>query len=170
MEVGDGEGGRIVVEDLCLRGKQDDDVQDVRVYLLEINARPPGYLSTASTQYVYGVDYYAQQMLFAVGSEREDRFRMLAVPFGHMQGATTLSPSIITPSSGSIQQQQHFALLVMQEGDEAGIMKTEDAADELVRLYPDLAPSLPLYSSVIKGEKGWSAAIRLMYRLLLGSW
>jgi len=39
----------------------------------------------------------------------------------------------------------------MQEGDEAGIMKSEDAADELVRLYPDLAPSLPLYFSVIKG-------------------
>jgi hypothetical protein len=37
----------------------------------------------------------------------------------------------------------------MQE-DEPGVMKTEDVAKEVVRRYPDLAPHLPIYSTMMK--------------------
>lgn len=51
------------------------------VYLMENNTRPPGYMVSRLTTITYGVDYYALQMLFALGAEEEDRFRGLAVPF-----------------------------------------------------------------------------------------
>ncbi|PLB53096.1 glutathione synthetase ATP-binding domain-like protein [Aspergillus steynii IBT 23096] len=112
--------------DIPCRGK------DARVYLLEINARPAGYLETVGVNLVYGVDYFAQQMLFSINDEA--RFRALCHPFYH-------GP------------RYHLSVLILQE-DVAGIMKTEDAGAELLHRYPKLASHIPLYTTIKKkGDK-----------------
>ncbi|GLA67849.1 hypothetical protein AtubIFM55763_000098 [Aspergillus tubingensis] len=117
------------LEDLYPREKTDtNDGRSVRVYLLEINARPAGYLETVGVNLVYGVDYFAQQMLFSVNDEL--RFKALCHPF----------------SDGP---RSNLSILVLQE-DVAGIMKTEDATAELLRQYPELEPHVPLYATIKK--------------------
>lgn len=46
-------------------------LRGVSVYLIEINARPPGYIETMPVRIVYGVDYFALQLLFHVPNEEE---------------------------------------------------------------------------------------------------
>ncbi|GKZ52446.1 hypothetical protein AnigIFM49718_000328 [Aspergillus niger] len=117
------------VEDLYPRqGKTNDGKKSVRVYLLEINARPAGYLETVGVNLVYGVDYFAQQMLFAVNDEL--RYRALCHPF--LNGP-----------------RYNLSVLVLQE-DVAGIMKTKDATAELLHQYPELEPHVPLYATIKK--------------------
>jgi biotin carboxylase len=102
--------------------------EKVRVYLLEINARPEGYYASVPSHYAYGVDYYAQRILFSLGDEV--RFRALAHPFVEVPKAT-------------------FAVLLLQE-DEPGIMKTEDTAAAVLQQHPELAPHGPISSTMIK--------------------
>ncbi|OJZ90551.1 hypothetical protein ASPFODRAFT_203069 [Aspergillus luchuensis CBS 106.47] len=117
------------LEDLYPRRDTDtNDGRSVRVYLLEINARPAGYLETVGVNLVYGVDYFAQQMLFSVNDEL--RFKALCYPF----------------SDGP---RSNLSILVLQE-DVAGIMKTEDATAELLCQYPELEPHVPLYATIKK--------------------
>ncbi|BCR94676.1 uncharacterized protein AKAW2_11722S [Aspergillus luchuensis] len=115
-------------EDLYPRRDATNDGKSVQVYLLEINARPAGYLETVGVNLVYGVDYFAQQMLFSVNDEF--RYRALCHPF----------------SDGP---RSSLSILVLQE-DVAGIMKTEDATAELLRQYPELEPHVPLYATIKK--------------------
>ncbi|GKZ25883.1 hypothetical protein AbraIFM66951_001464 [Aspergillus brasiliensis] len=102
--------------------------KSVRVYILEINARPAGYLETVGVNLVYGIDYFAQQMLFSINDEL--RFKALCHPF----------------SNGP---RYNLSVLVLQE-DIAGIMKTEDAAAELLQRHPELRPHVPLYTTIKK--------------------
>jgi biotin carboxylase len=67
------------VEDLYPRCTTTAAPQNVKVYLLEINARPAGYLETVGVHLAYGVDYFAQQLLFSIADE--GRFRALSIPF-----------------------------------------------------------------------------------------
>ncbi|OOF97957.1 hypothetical protein ASPCADRAFT_164050 [Aspergillus carbonarius ITEM 5010] len=115
-------------EDLYPRRDNTNDGKSVHVYLLEINARPAGYLETVGVNLVYGVDYFAQQMLFSVNDEL--RFAALCHPFLH-------GP------------RYNLSVLILQE-DVAGIMKTEDAGAELLRQYPELKPHVPLYTTIKK--------------------
>ncbi|GAQ39416.1 hypothetical protein AtubIFM56815_007789 [Aspergillus tubingensis] len=116
-------------EDLYHRRDTDSSSgRSVRVYLLEINARPAGYLETVGVNLVYGVDYFAQQMLFSVNDEL--RYRALCHPF----------------SDGP---RSNLSILVLQE-DVSGIMKTEDATAELLRQHPELEPHVPLYATIKK--------------------
>ncbi|PYH99795.1 hypothetical protein BO71DRAFT_394027 [Aspergillus ellipticus CBS 707.79] len=115
-------------EELCPRRDNTNDGKSARVYLLEINARPAGYLETVGVNVVYGVDCFAQQMLFAVNDGL--RIRALCHPFSH-------GP------------RYNLSVLVLQE-DVVGIMKTEDAGAELLRRYPELEPHVPLYSTIKK--------------------
>lgn len=88
------------------------------VYLVENNARPAGYMVSRLTAITYGVDYYALQMLFALGPEEEDRFRGLAMPF--RDGAQYHSMVQYVPPTGS------------------GILLTEDPGKEMAERCPDL--------------------------------
>ncbi|PWY80210.1 hypothetical protein BO83DRAFT_396607 [Aspergillus eucalypticola CBS 122712] len=116
-------------EDLYPRRDTDtSDGRSVGVYLLEINARPAGYLETVGVNLVYGVDYFAQQTLFSVNDNF--RYRALCHPF---------------PDG----PRSYLSILVLQE-DVAGIMKTEDATAELLRQYPELEPHVPLYATIKK--------------------
>ncbi|KAJ6037412.1 glutathione synthetase ATP-binding domain-like protein [Penicillium herquei] len=115
-------------EDLFARKDSTNDGKSVRVYLLEINARPAGYLETVGVNLVYGVDYFAQQMLFSVKDEA--RFRALCHPF----------------CDGP---RYNLSVLILQE-EVAGIMRTEDAAAELLSRFPELKQHVPLYTTIKK--------------------
>ncbi len=88
------------------------------IYLLEINARPPGYIETVAVLLAYGIDYYAIRLLLALGPSESCRVRAVAQPFSN--GPQFNLSLTILPSTKS------------------GIMKTEDAVLELLSRYPEL--------------------------------
>ncbi|KAI1163106.1 glutathione synthetase ATP-binding domain-like protein [Nemania serpens] len=98
-------------------------------YLHEINARPPGYYGNVASNMTYGVDYYALDMLCAVGDMQ--RFRSLAHPF--RQGP------------------QWWLVITMIPEEREGVMKTEDACNEFLRKFRDLAAVVPDYTTFKKG-------------------
>jgi hypothetical protein len=49
------------------------------IFLIEINARPPGYVDTCSSAFANGVDLFALQILIALGDE--ERVHALSQPF-----------------------------------------------------------------------------------------
>lgn len=88
------------------------------VYLVENNARPPGYMVANLTAVTYGVDYFALQMLFALGAEEQDRFRGLAMPF--RDGA------------------QYYSMVQYVSPTHSGVLVTEDPGKEMAARCPDL--------------------------------
>ena len=98
------------------------------VWLLEINARPPGYMETAADALVYGVDYFGLQMLFSLG--REAHFPALTSPFRN-------GP-------------QYNLLVQFVPQDRVGIMKSEDTGAELLAKNPDIAKNVPEYKTWVK--------------------
>ncbi|PQE28704.1 ATP-grasp superfamily protein [Rutstroemia sp. NJR-2017a WRK4] len=50
-------------------------------YLIENNARTPGYMVSSLARLTYGIDYFAIQMLCALGPEEIARFKAMATPF-----------------------------------------------------------------------------------------
>ena len=107
-------------------------VGSVGVWLLEINARPSGYMESAAVNLVYGVDYFALQMLFAIGDEA--RFRDLAIPY----------------RTGP----QCNLLVQFVPQDKTGIMKNEDVGAELLASNPDIAEHVAEHKTwVKKGDK-----------------
>ncbi|KAL7928022.1 hypothetical protein V8C35DRAFT_319174 [Trichoderma chlorosporum] len=115
---------------LCLQHRLDNEnTSSARVFLLEINARPPGYLESVAVRFAYGVDYYALQMLRAVDDLQ--RFEALAKPF----------------ASGP----QYFLMITIIQDSVTGIMKTADAGKELLARRPDLVSAVVHYQTVKKG-------------------
>jgi hypothetical protein len=53
---------------LDLEKKAELPSQEATVYLLEINARPPGCSETVAVNLTYGVDYFALRILLYVGN------------------------------------------------------------------------------------------------------
>ncbi|KAF8244416.1 hypothetical protein K440DRAFT_605066 [Wilcoxina mikolae CBS 423.85] len=102
--------------------------REVSVYLLEINARPAGYLESVAVHLTYGVDYFAQQLLFAIGDET--RFRALANPF--------------------LRGPQYTLVLLLIPEERPGVMKSEDPGAELLERCPELRAHVPDYKTVMK--------------------
>ncbi|GAW17952.1 hypothetical protein ANO14919_074210 [Xylariales sp. No.14919] len=98
-------------------------------YLHEINARTPGYYGNVASNLTYGVDYYALDILCAVGDM--PRFRSLAHPF--RQGA------------------QWWLVITVIPEEKEGTMKTEDACKEFLQEFPDLDAVVPDYMTYKKG-------------------
>ncbi|KAI1481133.1 glutathione synthetase ATP-binding domain-like protein [Daldinia eschscholtzii] len=98
-------------------------------YLHEINARPPGYYGAVASNLTYGVDYYALNMLQAVGDM--ERYYSLAQPF--MRGP------------------QWWLVIAMIPEQEEGIMKTEDACTEFLRKFEDIKVSVADYMTWKRG-------------------
>lgn len=66
-------------ESLDLRPSLEPAARDATVFLIEINARPPGYVDTCAGYYSHGVDLFALQILIALGDE--SRLQALSQPF-----------------------------------------------------------------------------------------
>ncbi|KAK2751176.1 hypothetical protein FQN57_000253 [Myotisia sp. PD_48] len=118
-------------EILDLETKPEPPQGDVSVYLMEINARPPGYLETVAVLLTYGVDYYALRLLMSLGPSENARVRALSQPF------------LMGP-------QFHLSAMIVQQ-DRAGVMKTRDAGAEFLRNYPQLAEHIPDYKTQMRG-------------------
>ncbi|KJK68209.1 ATP-grasp domain protein [Aspergillus parasiticus SU-1] len=101
-------------------------------YLHEINARPGGYFVSSATLLTYGVDYYANHILAALGDF--DRCRALSVPFCH--GPQWWVQVIIIPE------------------DKSGVMKSPDAGKEMLERHEDLRLAVVDYKTMKKkGDK-----------------
>jgi biotin carboxylase len=116
---------------LDLEEKKQPSSREVSVYLLEINARPPGYLETVAVLLTYGVDYYALQLLLCVGSAEIPRIRALSQPF--VNGA-----------------QFHLSAMIIPQTC-AGVMKTADAGAEFLLRHRQLRDQIPDYKTTKKG-------------------
>ncbi|OCL05178.1 glutathione synthetase ATP-binding domain-like protein [Glonium stellatum] len=114
-----------------LRPQRELHFLDPEVFLIEINARVPGYHCTAVAQLAYGVDYFAQQMLFAV----HDEARFTALANGFLRGP------------------QHTSTILDICPDRGGIMKSDDPARELLQNNPEIAVNvIECRSWIRKGE------------------
>lgn len=98
------------------------------VFLLEINARAPGYVGLYASSWTYGVDLWGLHMLHCAGDEA--RFRALSVPFAN--GA----------------QHNSAVLLIMPE--KRGILRSGDPRPRLRREKPELAACVPLCLNYFK--------------------
>jgi biotin carboxylase len=108
------------------------DNKEPSFYLHEVNARPGGYFVSSATLLTYGVDYYANHILAALGDL--DRCRALSVPFSH-------GP------------QWWLEVIIIQE-DKAGVMKTPDAGKEMLERHADLRLAVVDYKTTKKkGDK-----------------
>ncbi|KAJ6112191.1 hypothetical protein N7523_008252 [Penicillium sp. IBT 18751x] len=107
------------------RAAEDDETLDLRpspkpaahratVFLIEINARPPGYVDTCASYYANGVDLFALQILIALGDEY--RSRALSQPF---------------------HSRPHVVVSAIQ-ATRAGIVASEDPWKDLARKNPTL--------------------------------
>lgn len=116
-------------EDLYEDNQDDMKHKTPSFYLHEINARPPGYYGNVACNLTYGVDYYALDMLCAVGDL--ERFRSLAHTF--MRGP------------------QWWLVIAMIPEEKEGVMKTGDACGEFLQKFGDLNAAVPGYMTWKKG-------------------
>ena len=98
-----------------------------RCRLIEINARPAGFRVTLATKNTYGVDFFAAQILAAVGDL--DRLKALSQPF-----QTTVA------TNGA----QYWSRVVYIAVPRSGIVKQEDACADLLQRCPDLVPYISI--------------------------
>ncbi|KAI9039797.1 ATP-grasp domain-containing protein [Aspergillus affinis] len=92
------------------------------VFLLEINARAPGYVGLYASGWTYGVDFWALHILHCIGDEA--RFRALSRPF----------------ASGA----QHNSAVLLIMPNNWGILRSHDPRPRLQREQPELAAAVPL--------------------------
>ena len=100
------------------------------IYLHEINARPPGYLESVAVMLAHGVDYYALRILLCLESIESRRIQALSKAF--LNGP-----------------QFHLCILIVPQ-TQAGVMKSEDAGDDLFRRHPELRQHVPDYDTYLK--------------------
>lgn len=98
------------------------------IFLLEINARAPGYVGLYASAWTYGVDMWGLHMLQCIGDKA--RFHEISVPFAN--GA----------------QHDSAVLLIMPE--KRGILRSEDPLPRLKREKPGLAACVPLCLNYFK--------------------
>ena len=92
-----------------------------RCYLIEVNARPPGFCSVAGSAGVYGVNYYDLHVLACL--RERDRLRALAKPFN-------VSPSFVNHTRA-------WSQIVVCPADKGGLVAPHDPrGDFLQRLSP----------------------------------
>jgi hypothetical protein len=118
-----------------MRPRTSRDVAETSIYLIENNARPPGYMATVTVAMTYGVDYFAQQILFALGPPERGRFLSLCQPY----------------KNGP----QFNNMLQFVAPEHSGRSISEDPAAELIRRVPHLADpdNVPIaYSIIQKGD------------------
>ena len=114
--------------DLVPKEQRDCDGNSASVYLIEANARPPGCRVTAASTHTFGVDYYALQMLFAIGDF--DRVRAMSSPF--------------------TDRAQYWSVLSQIPVPRGGTMKSGDPLEALRRDKPQLATHIAEYNGLIK--------------------
>ncbi|KAL5361378.1 hypothetical protein BJX96DRAFT_185268 [Aspergillus floccosus] len=105
------------IVDLQYNATRDDQRQPKpSVFLIEINARPPGYYGLMSPAWTYGVDYFALHVLHALGDEA--RMRALSQPF--MRGP------------------QYDGALMLIIPEKRGTLTSGDPAEKFMEEHPEV--------------------------------
>ena len=96
-----------------------------RCFVLEVNARAPGFYTTFASKRTYGVDFFAQSVLAALGDRK--RMRMLSQPFrtGVGRGA------------------QYWCQVLFINPTRGGVCKKNSCA-ELQRRCPEIMQHVPV--------------------------
>ncbi|KAE8371330.1 hypothetical protein BDV26DRAFT_302826 [Aspergillus bertholletiae] len=92
------------------------------VFLVEVNARPPGYYGLMSLAWTYGVDYFALHVLHALSDET--RMRALSQPFLH-------GP-------------QHDGALMLVLPERGGVLTSGDPAETFRKEHPEVMDNILL--------------------------
>ncbi|KAB8068855.1 hypothetical protein BDV29DRAFT_162014 [Aspergillus leporis] len=92
------------------------------VFLVEVNARPPGYYGLMSLAWTYGVDYFALHVLHALGDE--SRMRALSQPF--MRGP------------------QYDGALLLVIPERGGVLTSGDPAETFKKEHPEVMNNILL--------------------------
>ncbi|CEJ94114.1 hypothetical protein VHEMI09665 [[Torrubiella] hemipterigena] len=116
------------IVDLETNSKADTIGGKPSVFLLEINARAPGYVGLYASSWNYGVDMWALHSLSCIGDEA--RFRLLSKTY-------TNGP-------------QHDSALLLIMPDKRGILKSGDPMPRLKQENPELAVCVPLCLNYFK--------------------
>lgn len=112
---------------LDLRPKSSPPKEKASIFLLEVNARPPGIGALTATALVYGVDFAAVHMLCALGEP--EMVKALSQPF---------ALSVSSSGGGA----QHWADLLSIPAQSDGVYDGDDACEELSNRRPDLHPNI----------------------------
>lgn len=107
---------------------------EIKTYLHEVNARPPGYLESVAVLLTYGVDYYALRMLLALDDPArptKDQIRALSHPF--------------------LSKHQHHLSITIMPQTKVGIMKTPDAGRAFLDKYPWMEDKVVDWDTWVKG-------------------
>ncbi|PFH63096.1 hypothetical protein XA68_18233 [Ophiocordyceps unilateralis] len=107
-------------------------VKDAECRLLEVNTRPPGFSVSRPTRLVYGIDYFAIDMLAVLGEHL--RLRLAATPFDFSS-----DPPVGAPVSS-----QCWAQLLCISAPAEGIVQSDSPCEQLKRQRPDLAEHIKL--------------------------
>lgn len=108
--------------------------EDIKTYLHEVNARPPGYLESVAVLLTYGVDYYALRMLLALDDPTrptKDQIRALSHPF--------------------LSRHQHHLSITIMPQTKIGVMKTPDAGRAFLDKYPWMEDKIVDWDTWVKG-------------------
>lgn len=100
--------------------KQKPEIDNIEVYVHEVNSRPPGDLESAAIMLTYGVDFYAVRMLLALGDN-----------YGALERARALSLPFL-----DCKPQFHLSLMIIHQ-KKRGIMRSVDAAREFLEREPE---------------------------------
>ncbi|KAI9042083.1 ATP-grasp domain-containing protein [Aspergillus affinis] len=121
---------------LDLRPKLTAPLKDPGVFLVEVNARPPGYVDASASAFTNGVDMFALQLLLAL--QDESRIRALSTPF---------------------QSRPHVVISAIQ-ADKSGTIVSEDPWQDFHQRNPEL--SNRVFESPMNFKKGdWVADPKL---------
>ncbi|PHH80691.1 hypothetical protein CDD80_371 [Ophiocordyceps camponoti-rufipedis] len=104
------------VIDLAPKHENSLPIADAECRLLEVNTRPPGFAVSRPTGLVYGVDYFAVDILAVLGEH--DRLRLAATPFDFSSAPLTGAPNtaqcwaqllcISVPAEGTVRGKSPF--------------------------------------------------------------
>ncbi|KAH8430826.1 uncharacterized protein LDX57_008490 [Aspergillus melleus] len=121
---------------LDLRPKMTAPLKDPGVFLVEVNARPPGYVDASASAFTNGVDMFALQLLLAL--QDEARIRALSIPF---------------------KSRPHVVISAIQ-ADRSGTIISEDPWQDFHQRSPEL--SNRVFESPMNFKKGdWVADPKL---------
>jgi hypothetical protein len=147
----------------------ESDNEPPSVFLHEVNARVPGTMSSASSLIARGIDFWALQVLRAVGDW--ERYEALAKPFLFADDSmhhVVLTNAVLQVGLPLVQHT--FPHLHPSQLDRQFVDGDRDPIHELARRHPEIMQYVVRYNTIVKsrevygGEQGewfWGASIVL---------
>ena len=124
------------------------------VFLHEVNARIPGTMSSAASLVARGIDFWALQMLSAVGDW--ERYEALATPFlpdGQGMNHVVLTNAVLFVSLSLVQNA--FPGVPPSQISRQFIDSENDPMHELGRRHPEIMRYIVRHNTIVKSSQGY---------------